>query len=145
MSDHHRRLIASWFEGVWNQGRPEIIDEMLAADTVLHDGDVDSHGPGGFKRFYDRMQSAFSNIHVTLHQVISEGDSSCVRWSATMRHTGAGLGPPATGKELHTTGITLIRSRDGRFAEAWQNWDMLGLIQQMTGASGESGVYVAGH
>ena len=36
-----------------------------------------------------------------------------------------------TGKALQTTGITIIRVAGGKAIEAWQNWDMLGLMQQI--------------
>ena len=59
-----------------------------------------------------------------------------------MRHTGDALGMPATNKQLHTSGISIVRFKDGRFAEAWQNWDMLGLIQQITDAAAPAKVYM---
>jgi predicted ester cyclase len=38
---------------------------------------------------------------------------------------------PPTGKTLETTGITIIRVAGGKAVEAWQNWDMLGLMQKI--------------
>lgn len=144
MSDYQKQMIVRWFEEVWNKGRREAIDEMLLPDTVLHDGENDTRGPGEFKIFYDRINATLSDMRITPHEAISEGDYASLRWSVTARHTGDGLGIPPTGKEVRTTGMTLIRFHDGKFAEAWQNWDMLGLIQQMTGAAPAPGVYVAG-
>ena len=48
-----------------------------------------------------------------------------------MRHTGNGIGIPPTNKTLHTTGITVLRIAVGKFVAGWQNWDMLGLMQQI--------------
>ncbi|HEV3279267.1 MAG TPA: ester cyclase [Terriglobia bacterium] len=142
MPDHQKDLIIRWFEEVWNQGRRETIDEMLSPDSVLHDGEVDSRGPQEFKAFFDRMNATFSEMRLHRHEVISEGIYACLRWSVTARHTGDALGLPPTGREIRITGITMIRFDDGKFAEAWQNWDMHGLIQQITGASAVPGVYI---
>jgi steroid delta-isomerase-like uncharacterized protein len=144
MSDHQKQMMVRWFEEVWNKGRRDAIDEMLLPETVLHDGEVDTRGPGEFKLFFDRIRATLSDIRITPHETISEGDYASLRWSVTARHTGNGLGIPPTGKEVRTTGMTMIRFRDGKFAEAWQNWDMLGLIQQMTGTSAAPGVYITG-
>ena len=38
---------------------------------------------------------------------------------------------PPTGKTLQTTGITIVRVAGGKLVEGWQNWDMLGLMQQI--------------
>ncbi len=88
------------------------------------------------------MHAAFSGIHVTPHEIISEGDLVCLRWSVKMRHTGDGLGMPATGKQLQASGMSMVRFANGRFAEAWQNWDMLGLMEQINSA-GRWATYIA--
>ena len=41
------------------------------------------------------------------------------------------MGMPATGKQATVTGITIDRIADGRIAESWDNWDTLGLMQQL--------------
>jgi steroid delta-isomerase-like uncharacterized protein len=131
MSEANKALAKRWFEEVWNEGKREAIREMLAPEAVIQEGGDASVGPDGFYPFFDRMQAAFSDIHVTIHEAISEEDKVCVRWSCMMRHTGNGIGIPPTNKTLHTTGISVVRIAGGRFVAAWQNWDMLGLIQQI--------------
>ena len=103
---------------------------MLAPDAVLQEGERKAVGPEGFYPFFERLQAAFSDIHVTIHDAIAEADKVCLRWSVTMRHTGNGMGPP-TNKNLQTTGISIIRIAGGKFVARWQNWDMLGLMQQI--------------
>lgn len=104
---------------------------MLPPDCIIHDGGASLKGPEEFKKYFDLMRSAFSEIQVTPEEVISEGALVCLRWSVKMRHTGDGLGMPATGRNLQTTGVSIVRFTDGRFAEAWQNWDMMGVMQQI--------------
>ena len=139
---NHKALIIRWFDEVWNQGKRETIDELLSEDCVIHDGDTVTKGPEEFKVFFNRLQSAFSDIHITTHEAISEGDFECLRWSATMHHRGDALGMPATHKQLHTSGISIVRVKEGRFAEAWQNWDMLGLMQQITNTAAPGKFYM---
>src|SRR5207248_11431718 len=99
-------------------------------------------GPPGFYPFFDRMWDAFSDIHVTIEDAIAEGDTVCLRWTCTMRHTGAGLGMPVTNKQLQTTGISIVRVTNGRLSAGWQNWDMLGLLQQIQ-AQPRAATYIA--
>jgi predicted ester cyclase len=129
----HRKFGEVWFEEVWNKGRREVIAELMPPEAVLHDAGDSIHGPAEFEAFFDRMQSAFSEMHVTVHSTIAEGDMECYHWSCTMRHTGDGLGFPPTGKECRITGISVVRFAGDKFAEGWQNWDMLGLMQQLRG------------
>lgn len=130
MSETNKKLVERWFEEVWNQGRKESICELLAAEAVIHEGQRETIGPEGFYPFFERMQATFSAIKVTVHDAIAEADKVCVRWSVTMRHTGEGMGPP-THKDLQTTGISLLRIAGGKVVAGWQNWDIVGLTQQI--------------
>jgi predicted ester cyclase len=120
-----------WFDEVWNQKRREAIGEMLAPDAAIHDGGEIVYGPDGFYPFFDRLHAAFSEMRVEVQDTIAQGDMVCVRWSSTVKHTGSAMGMDPTGKTLETTGISIIRVVDGKAVEAWQNWDMLGLLQQI--------------
>jgi steroid delta-isomerase-like uncharacterized protein len=133
MTELERDLGRQWFEQVWNQGRREAIAELLAPDAVIHDGDMDTVGPEGFYPFFDRINGTLSDVHVTVNDTIAGGDKICIRWSCTGKHTGDGLGIPASGTNVHISGISILRVANGKLAEGWQNWDMLGMMQQMQG------------
>ena len=142
MTESERDLGHRWFDEVWNKGRREAIGEMYAADGVLHDGEVTTQGRGAFYDFFDRITGTFSDLHLQTDDDIAEGDKLCVRWSCSGRHTGNGLGVPPTGKQVHVTGMAILRIRGGQIVEAWQNWDMLGLIEQIQGGQ-RSPTYIA--
>jgi predicted ester cyclase len=131
MSEANKQLAKRWFEEVWNKGRREAISEILAPDAEIRESGEIVRGPEGFYPFFDRMQAAFSDIHVTFQDAIAEADMVCLRWSCRMKHTGSGLGIAPTQKTLETTGMTMVRVANGRFVAGWQNWDMLGLMQQI--------------
>jgi steroid delta-isomerase-like uncharacterized protein len=131
MSEANKALAKRWFEEVWNKGRREAIVEILAPDAEIRESGEIIKGAEGFYPFFDRMQAAFSDIQVTFQDAIAEGDMVCLRWSCTMKHIGSGMGIPPTHKTLSTTGITIVRIANGRFIAGWQNWDMLGIMQQI--------------
>ena len=131
MSEANKELAKRWFEEVWNKRRREAIDEMLSPNTVIYEGGEQIIGPEGFRPFFDRMAASFSEMRITIQDAIAEADMVCVRWTCRMRHTGDGLGIPASNKQFDTTGISMVRIQDGKIVTGWQNWDMLGLIQQI--------------
>jgi len=88
-------------------------------------------GPEGFKAFFQTIRGAFPDIKVTIHDTVVEGDKVAARWSATMTHSGKGLDIPPTGKKVQTTGMLMCRIRDGQIIESWDNWDALGLKEQL--------------
>ena len=142
MTESERGLGRRWFEEVWNQQRREAITRMLAPDSVLHDGGIDTVGPDGFHAFFDRLNATLSDLHLNVEDEIAEGDKICVRWSCKAKHTGDGLGFAPTGITIHVTGISILRVAGGKVIEGWQNWDMLGMLEQIKGTV-KSATYIA--
>lgn len=130
-------LMYRWFEEVWNQGRAETIDALLAADGIAHglgEAGAEIRGPAAFRQFWEMFRGAFPDIHVAVEEVVSEGDTAAVRFVVTMTHMGDHLGIPATGKRVRVTGMTFARLRNGQIVEGWNNLDMQGLMQQIGAA-----------
>jgi steroid delta-isomerase-like uncharacterized protein len=142
MTNANRDLAVRWFEEVWNKGRREAIAEMISPDAVVHDGATETRGAEGFYPFFDMLHRVFSEMHIDIEKTIVEGDLVCVRWTSTMKHTGDAFGIAATGKALHTTGISMMRVEDGKLVEGWQNWDMLGVIEQIRGTGVAAPMYI---
>ena len=124
MTDSLRQVAERWFEEVWNQRRRETIDELLAPDCVIHDAGADIVGRDAFKRFYDNIQNTLSEVRVNPQLSVSEGDYIVVRWVSTGKHK-------ETGRSVEITGMSLMHFRNGLCSEAWQNWDLHGMMQQV--------------
>ena len=41
------------------------------------------------------------------------------------------MGLPASGRTVRSRGITIARIVDGRIVEGWDNWDQLGMLEQI--------------
>ena len=130
-------LLRRWFEEVWNKGREAAIDEMLGADGIaygLAEDGRDLPGPAEFRRFYRQFRSGIPDIRITVDQVIGEGDTTAVRFTAHGTHTGDGLGVKATNRPIRVTGICMLRWKDdGKIAKGWNEFDAAGLMRQITG------------
>jgi len=134
MPEQEVAVVRRWFEEVWNQGRVELMPELLAADAPVYDvgapGDV-ARGPDGFRPAYEKLRGAFPDIHFTIDEAISERDVVAVRWTARMTHCGDQLGCAPTNNPVTVSGMSFARVRGGKAVEAWNNWDMMGLLQQI--------------
>ena len=131
MSAENKALVRRWFEEVWNNGRAEVIDEMLGPDSVHRGLGLVVRGPDEFKPFYAKFRDAFPDLQIRVEDVIAEGDTVACRWTATGTHLGAGLGFPATGKQVEFIGMGLVRIADGKLVEGWNSFDQLGMMQQL--------------
>ena len=116
-----------------NQGKMAVVDELVSPDYVEHDPGFPQpvRGPEGLKQYFMVFRTAFPDIHITIEDMIAEGDMVAVRHTARGTNQGDLMGMPPTGKQVTVTGIVIHRIADGKFVESWVNVDNLGLMQQL--------------
>jgi len=131
MSAENKALVRRWFEEVWNKGREAAIDDMLGPRAVVHGLGPDMQGPEAFKSFQRAYRNAFPDVKIHLEAIVTEGDTVATRWAGTGTHLGDGLGFPATGKQVHFTGMLFVTVENGKLVEGWNNFDQLGMLQQL--------------
>lgn len=78
------------------------------------------NGPDSmWNTFQNVLRPALSNLRVTIHDQIAEGDKVTTRKTISGVHTGTLLGLPATGREVAISVIDIVRVEDGQYAEHW--------------------------
>jgi steroid delta-isomerase-like uncharacterized protein len=135
MSEKNKALMRRWFEEVWNQGRTDVIDELLADDVVIH-GLADAagnpvRGAEAFREFHRQFRGAFPNMNVTVEDVIAEGDRAVARCDVRGHHSGDHLGFKATNAPVEFSGIAIARIENGKIAEAWNQFDFMEMNKQL--------------
>lgn len=135
MSEENKALLRRWFDEVWNKGRADAIDEMFAEDGIAHGlSDVAKEslkGPTDFKPFHTAFRGAFPNIEVVVEDMVAEGDKVAARCSVRGTHTGDQLGVVASRAPVTFTGMVIVRVKDGKIAEAWNNFDFMTMNKQI--------------
>ena len=134
MSEENKLIARRVPEEVFGKGNLDVIDELVADDFVNHDPSIPPEvpgGPEGLKMFAQVYITAFPDLKIKVDDQVAEGDKVVSRWSASGTHEGELMGIPATGKQSEVTGITIDRIVGGKIVESWNNWDTLGLLQQL--------------
>jgi predicted ester cyclase len=123
-----RRIV----EEVWNKKNLALVDELVDAKLVLHAvGGPDLKGPEGFKQFVNMQATAFPDFHITIEDMIAEGDKVVSRVTARGTNTGNFMDIAPTGKQMAITGIVISRFAGGKVVEGWLVNDALGAMQQL--------------
>jgi predicted ester cyclase len=89
-------------------------------------------------RFSGKFIESFPDLHIEVQDMIEEGDKVAARCLVTMSHKGKdfSVGPKIlasnpTSTPISFTGIVISTIKDGKIAEAWNNWDFMSLYMQM--------------
>jgi predicted ester cyclase len=77
------------------------------------------------------FHNIYGDIHITIDDLIAEGDRVAIRWTCTMTHTGDGLGFPATRKKATVPGSSFIHCRDGKLTDGWNFMDLTKTTHQL--------------
>jgi len=130
-----KALSRRWFDEVWNQRRLASIAELSHPEAIAYG--LDAEGKGitfdKFYPFHKRFIDTFPDFHIKVDDVIEEGDKTVVRLTATGTHTGHAMGVSPTGRRIRMTGMIMIRWRDGKIIEGWNEFDAWGMMQQLSG------------
>ena len=134
-TEENKALVRRAIEEVWNQGNVALVDELYSPNVVYQNpGVVDVHTREDFKRLVTALRGAFPDCHMTIEDIIAEGDRVVFRYTFRGTNTGDFVMPmplPATGKQVTMTGIAMDRLAGGKFVEVLDMGDNLGLLQQL--------------
>src|SRR3712207_2471575 len=131
-TEENKDLARRSWEMLVNQQNPDAIDELYTPNFVWHEPDQDIQGPEEGKQFLNTYLSAFPDMHVSVEEVIAEGEKVVTRWTIRGTHQGEleEFGP-STGRQIEIKGITIHRIEDGKIAEEWERYDNLSIMQQL--------------
>ena len=131
---HNKLVIAKAIVDVLNKGQFEIVDELFADELVEHDPyQTKTKSPKeSFIAAVITFRSAFPDGIMTIEKQIAEGDFVSTRWSKTGTHKGEFMGIPPTNRKITFTGIFFDRLENGKIVETWANYDLFGLLQQIS-------------
>ncbi|WP_432828855.1 ester cyclase [Dactylosporangium sp. CA-092794] len=146
MASSLRDIMYTFFEEIINNGRLELIDDLMTEDFTNTRTALDSaatlaagaanaplrregsSGRDGFRKGLTMIRTAFPDYRNDIEELVIEGDRVAGSWLATGTHQGEFLGIAATGRKLHMAEAGIMTFRDGRMATFWGIGDELGVL-----------------
>jgi predicted ester cyclase len=122
MSDQNKDVVRSYYAQVINGRDLDAVESFFADERM-----VEGVRGGCFSYF-----TAFPDMHVSLDELIAEGDTVFLRSTLTGTHDGEYKGIPPTGRHVATECAEVFRIADGRFVGYWCLTNVAGLMRQLT-------------
>ncbi len=130
--EYNKMIVRRQFEELINNRNLAVLDTDMAERFIDHEAPpTQPPGPEGVKQWIKRLHQDVPDLHVTIEDIVAEGDKVVVRntWRGT--HTGPFMGMAPTGKRFELKGMVLWRLADGKLMERWATLDHWGLRQQL--------------
>lgn len=136
VEEQNKLIVERFYEEVFNQGREEVLDEIISPDYMDYGHNPPGQGVEGAKQDYRDATAVFSDTHYTIDELIATEDKVIARWTGTYTHSGDFVGIPATGKKVSLTGISIYRLANGKLVETRNAVNWMGLLQQLGAIQG---------
>lgn len=108
------------------------IDEIVAPDAVIRTPlPIDATGAELLKQVWAMLLGVYPDIHLTVEDVIAEGDKVVARNTVTGTHRGEFMGVGPTGKSVTYNEVFIFRFADGRVVETWGVVDVYAQMKQI--------------
>ena len=109
----------------------QTIDEVFEPDVKQH-SPFEATGTQTLKEnVVARLYRAFPDLHITIEDLIEEGDKVVEKDTVTGTHQGEYNGLPPTGKSVSYSEIFIMRFVNGRIAEIWGVVDLFSQMRQL--------------
>jgi len=130
MSETSKAMIRRLFDECLNGHKSDIYDEFYS-DVVCRAPVMGDLRGNEHRQFLISILIGFPDARWTIEDQIAENDKVVTRWTFTGSHSATFLGIEASHKELHLAGLCVDRIAGGKIVEEWQEWDTLGMMQQL--------------
>jgi steroid delta-isomerase-like uncharacterized protein len=126
--ESNKALVRRWIEEGFNQHNVAVVDELFAERFAVNGQVV---GREGLKQNMTRHLSGFPDLHVTIDDMLAEGEKVGMWYTVEGTHGGEFEGIPPTGNHAKWTGFDLFRIEQGKIASARFVSDFHGLLTQL--------------
>jgi predicted ester cyclase len=116
-AEEHKALVRRYIDEANNGGDLSLVDTLMAPDYVWHGG---PSSRDELKRFLAWQRASAPDWHITIQDLVAEGDRVAVRASARGTRTEESPGVPFPHpRYMELTWIAMYRCEASRIAEVW--------------------------
>ncbi len=129
--EENKAIVCRLLDEAYGMRNLAVGDECLSTNVVGRSPGAYIEGIEAWKKFATAFLNAFPNLHISINDVIAEGDKVAAHWTCSGTHGGEFQGIAPTGKEVKWTGMGIYRFSGKKIEEILSLQDALGLMQQL--------------
>lgn len=129
----NKNMVRRYFGEAWNEGRLDVLDELLAPQYINHTPSTPNPplGPGGLKPIIASFRKAFPDLHFEIKDLIANDSMVVARVIMTGTQQDSLFGLPPTGRKVTVNQINIEKISHGQITEHWRVTDELSLMRQL--------------
>ena len=112
-----------------NTGDLALLEKFVAPGYTEHSEGF--RGVEPFKQQIAAFRAAFPDLHVSVDDLLIDGDRFASRTTVTGTHTGDLMGMPATGRHISVEAVDLGHIENGQAKDRWGGLNMYSMLTQL--------------
>jgi len=133
LTEQKKAHIQQYFAEIVSKGNLAAIPDFVAPDIIFWGPYASDpiYGIKGFTELIAMVQAAFDDFHITVEEMVVEGDTVATRWAASGVHRGEFMGTGPSGEPFRFTGTSFYRVVEGKIVEAWSLNNSVEVIRRL--------------
>lgn len=132
MSEEKNKLVfRQMIEEGFNKGNLDVLDEICTKNFIEHQDGINPPTLDGLKRSITSLRTPFSDLNLTIEEIIAIEDKTWARITGRGTHSGIFIGQQPSHKSFAITVIDICRFENNKIIEHWGVADRLSLITQL--------------
>ncbi len=118
--DENRQIVTRYFEEVWNQGKLDVLDELLSPEYMNHNPGFEKPKPepDGLKPIVSEIRKGFPDLKYIIEKMLVTDDYVAAAYVImTGTHIGNFFGISPTGKNIKVYQMQFERIANGKMIE----------------------------
>jgi predicted ester cyclase len=134
-TEENKATVRRFMEEAFGEGKPELVDELLAPNFVRYDPYIEVGEVRGTQTVKDNIvwfHTALADLFCIVEEQVAEGEKVVSRWRLGGTHRGEFFGVGPTGNRVEFTGTQIDRfDESGKIVEERAEFDLLGAMRQV--------------
>jgi predicted ester cyclase len=126
--DGNKALVARYWARAWNEQDSASLNDTHAPWFAQNGVPL---GVARFRELLAGFLESFPDMHVTIEDVVADGDRVVMRVTYRGTHLGEYQGIAPTGRTVGVGGLEMFLILGGRIVQHWHETDHLGILQQI--------------
>lgn len=125
MGEENEAIYHRWIEEVWNKGNDDAIEELFDENGVAEyqylGKDNPIRGIDGYKKFVRWKRRLFTDIHITIEQIATNGNKVIAVCVLTANYRSDDLKDLEKPKTIQVSGLCQATFENGKIIRIWNN------------------------
>jgi len=133
MQTSNERLIRRYFDEIWNNGKLDVLNEIISPDYINHNPGIANPipGPEGLKPIIVAIRKAFPDLRYVIENIVATDTQVAIHTTMHGTHKGDFFGIAPTNKMIRVSQIQIERIENNKIIEHWRVTDELTLLKQL--------------